>query len=385
MKRRVMHLDMDAFYASVEQVDNPELKGKPVIVGGAERGVVSACSYEARRFGVHSAMPCFQARRLCPQGVFLPVRMHRYKEASEMVMKIIEEHSPVVEQVSIDEAFADITGCEALYGSPIDMALKIKREIYEKTFLSCSIGLAPNKLLAKIASDMQKPNGLTIVNEEDIPSFMAALPIGKIPGLGARSVQELKTLGIRMASDVTKFPASYWAKRLGKNGLKFYEKALGKDDSPLCPDREPKSVGAENTFSRDTDDADELKKWLLLQAERVGRELRECGYEGKTITLKLKFSDFKQITRSHSLREPTNSTGIIFDTASRLLEAVNISRKVRLTGVSVSNLSKGMKQARCFEDSSSRKQKSLDEAVDKVRLKFGKKALERGRVFGFKE
>ena len=369
---------MDAFYASVEQADNPALKGKPVIVGGSVRGVVSAASYEARKFGIRSAMPMFQARRLCPNGIFLPVRSKRYKEVSDQIMNILCEFSPLVEKISIDEAFLDISGTETLYGKPEDLAKRIKEKIKNETTLTCSIGIAPNKLLAKIASDMNKPDGLTIVREEDIEEFMSRLPVGKLPGIGKQTLKELDMLGIKMASDILKFDLSFWVNRFGKHGQKLYEKVQGKDNSPVEPYREPKSIGAENTFPQDINDKEEIKKWILVQSERVGRELRTKGYMGRKVTLKIKFSDFKLTTRTRSLSDHTNCTKVIFDTAMELLGEIKLKKSIRLTGVSVSGLSRGYRQMRLIEDKATMKQEKIDRAFDYIVNKFGKEALRRG-------
>jgi DNA polymerase-4 len=383
MTRRIMHLDMDAFYASVEQADRPELAGKPVIIGGAQRGVVAAASYEARNFGVHSAMPIFQATRLCPQGIFLPVRMWRYQEMSRQVMEILATVSPLVEQVSIDEAFIDITGTESLHGPADVLARKIKEAIRERTSLTCSIGIAPNRFLAKIASEMNKPDGLSIIAEEDVGALLGVLPIGKIPGIGEKTAELLHGLGVKVATDVLKFPLEFWLKRLGKSGAHLYERAQGIGSASVTQHREPKSCSAEDTFAADTDDLEELKKWLLHQAENVGGDLRKHGSKGKTITLKVKFADFRTVTRSSTLPEPTHSTRIIYDAAVRLLENLKLTAKVRLIGVGVSNFAGGMRQARLFPDGFAVKQEKLEEALDRIRGKFGAKAVRRGRIADF--
>ncbi len=378
MKRTILHIDMDAFYASVEQADHPELKGMPVVVGGGMRGVVSAASYEARKFGIRSAMPIFQARKLCPQAVFLPVRGKRYKEVSDRIMDILCDFSPLVEKISIDEAFLDITGTRTLHGNPENLAFQIKEKIRDETSLTCSIGIAPNKLLAKIASDLEKPDGLTIVKKENIREFMSKLPVEKLPGVGTRSARELRTLGVRTASDILRYDLSFWVKRFGKHGLSLYEKALGKDSSPVQPFRNPKSFGAENTFPRDIQKPEELKKWILVQSEKVGRELRAKGYVARKVTLKIKFSDFKLITRSRSLDDYTNCTMVIFDTAIDLLAHIQLKKSVRLTGVAVSGLLRGYRQMKLIEDRATARQEQLDRAIDHILDKFGKDALKRG-------
>jgi DNA polymerase-4 len=376
-----MHLDMDAFYAAVEQSDNPELRGKPVIVGGAMRGVVCAASYEARRYGVHSAMPVFQAVKLCPAGIFLPVRMDRYKEVSRKVMEILDGISPLVEQVSIDEAFADITGTERLHGPPRTLAIWIKAAVRELTSLTCSIGIAPNKSLAKIASDFNKPDGITIIEEEQIGEFLQKLPVGKVPGVGKKTGEELKTLGIVFASDILNFPLTFWNRKFGKWGAALYEKAQGIDDSAVEPYSEPKSISAEQTFQKDIDSIADLEKMLLSQAEEVGRELRKLGFRARTVTLKVKFSDFTMRTRSRTLTDPFDTTDVLFNAGQRLLEDLKLRHKVRLIGIGVSNFFCGPRQmtlgpARHETD----RQERLDRAIDKIRGRFCGNKVVRGRM-----
>jgi DNA polymerase-4 len=378
--RWIMHVDMDAFYAAVEQVDNPELRGRPVIVGGSRRGVVSAASYEARAFGVHSAQPMFQARKLCPQGVFLPVRMARYREVSQRLMDILTGLSPLVEQVSIDEAYLDLTGVETVHGPLPELARRLKAEIKEQTGLTCSIGLAPNKFLAKIASDLNKPDGLTIINAGEVPAFLNTLPVAKIPGVGAKTLARLESLGVTKTGQIRDYSRSFWRQQLGKGGLILYERALGLDPSPVRPDMEPKSSGAENTLPQDTADPLELQPWLLQQAERVGRDLRHAGLKGRTVTLKIKYADFTQVTRSHTLALPTNSTQQIFHTAVKLLTETKLPQRVRLVGLSLSQLTKTVGQASLFSHPGLEKLEQLDQAVDNIQERFGFGAITRGRV-----
>jgi DNA polymerase IV len=380
MVPRILHVDMDAFYASVEQVDHPELIGKPVIVGGSQRGVVAAASYEARGFGVRSAMPIFEARRLCPHGIFLPVRRRRYQEVSHQVMQVFDTVSPLVEQVSIDEAYIDITGTESLHGPETALIWKIKEAIKHRTSLTCSIGIAPNRFLAKIASEMNKPDGWTIVKEEDVAALLQKLPIKKIPGIGPKTAQAMKELGIIKAVDVLKFSREFWVKRLGKGGADLYERAQGIGPMAVVPHRAPKSCSAEDTFASDTGDMEELKKWLLCQAEEVGRDLRKHGIKGKTITLKVRFSNFKTVTRSTTLPELTHSTRIIYDAALNLLLKLKLIEKVRLIGVGVTNFAVGMEQQSLFPNEFRHKQEDLDRALDRIHNKFGCKAILRGRI-----
>lgn len=381
-QRCIMHLDMDAFFASVEQVDHPELRGKPVLVGGGQRGVVCAASYEARAFGVRSAMPMFQARRFCPKAVVVPVRMHRYQEMSGRVMSLLWDLSPLVEPISIDEAFVDLSGTENLHGPPERLAAALKKRVFGQTGLTCSIGIGPNKLLAKIASDMDKPDGLTLVTELQRADFMKNLPLGRIPGFGKRTVEILESMGIRVAGDVSRYPLAFWVRRFGKkNGRALFEKAAGIDPSPVTAARAAKSYGAENTFSKDLDDQEQLKKWLLRQTERVARELRKAGRKGRTITLKLKFSDFRTVTHGRTLAEATNATGVIFAVVLQLLEEIPRKNKVRLTGVSVSQFKQGPEQMHMFPDRNAKKQECLDRAFDQIRDKYRRDLLQRGRLF----
>ncbi|MHC1725862.1 MAG: DNA polymerase IV [Syntrophobacteraceae bacterium] len=379
MKRIILHLDMDAFFASVEQADDPEIRGKPVIVGGAMRGVVCAASYEARRFGVHSAMPVFQARKLCPEGVFLPVRMSRYKEFSCRVMEILAGVSPLVEQVSIDEAFADISGTERLYGTSAELARRIKAAVRQATSLSCSVGIAPNKFLAKIASDFKKPDGLTILGEEDVAAFLQSLPVRKIPGVGKRTEDELKKLGVALASDILKMPAQFWSKKFGKWGLALYERAQGIDHSIVEPHSDPKSISAEETFAEDVDSTAELEKMLLSQSDEVGRELRKLGFKGRTVTVKVKFTDFKTITRSRTLPEPFDTTQLLFDTGRQLLQELRPARKIRLIGIGISNFTTGFRQMTMAPVGNSRDER-IDRALDHIHTRFCGDIIVRGRM-----
>ncbi|MDD5451246.1 MAG: DNA polymerase IV [Desulfovibrionales bacterium] len=386
MPRTILHMDMDAFFAAVEQADNPALKGKPVIVGGAKRGVVSTASYEARKYGVRSAMPIFEAKRRCPQGIFLPVRMERYQEISQKVMAVLEAVSPLVEQVSIDEAFVDLTGTERLHGDATQAARKIKERIYAEACLTCSTGIAPNKFLAKIASDLQKPDGLTIVPEE-VQSFLKDLSVGKLPGIGPKSEEALRGLGIRIVSDILSFPPGVLERKFGKYGLRLVELAQGIDDSPVIPcipaigrPWPAKSMGSEDTLPEDTTDINILKKQLLSQAEEVGERLRRHGLKGSTITLKLKHSDFTLVTRSHSLKEATCATKILYDTAVMLLERYNLKTPVRLIGLAVSNFGGGQQYSLLPGlEKEMEKLERVDYAIDRIREKLGPGIIKRGR------
>jgi len=383
---RILHLDMDAFFASVEQHDDPSLAGRPVIIGCDPRGVVSAASYEARTFGVRSAMPVVEARRRCPQGVFLPGNRRRYVEVSRLVMATLAEVSPLVEPASIDEAYVDITGTETLFGPPDVLGRRLKTLIREATGLSCSVGIAPVKFLAKIASDYDKPDGLTVIEPDRTAAFLVDLPVGKIPGVGKRGRAALASLGIRVVGDVLHYPPDFFERHFGKWGLELVERANGRGSAVVRTDREIKSSSAENTFAADTADRETLLAWLLLQAERVGRDLRQEGLRGRTVTLKLKFGDFRQITRSRTLAEPTDSDAVIFETAVALLAAEDLPRPVRLIGVGVSHFGDTPRQLSLFEhpDEKARQRAGrIDAALDAIRGRFGREAIIRGRLFGF--
>jgi DNA polymerase-4 len=378
-----MHIDMDAFFTSVEQADDPSLRGKPVIVGRDARGVVSAASYEARVYGVRSAMPVVQARRLCPHGVFLPGRMRRYGEASRQVMAVFSRFSPVVEQASVDEAYVDITGTELLFGPPLHLARTLQETVEAETGLSCSIGVAPVKFLAKIASDFKKPHGITVIEESEVMDFLAALPVQKIPGVGGRTLEALTRLGVRLTGDILRYPEDFWSGRFGQTGETLWERAHGRGSDVVRPYREPKSSGAENTFAEDTSDREVLSTWLLSQAERVGRDLRRHGLAGRTVTLKLKFEDFTQITRAKTLPHAVNADEIIYRTALDILSGVELPKRLRLIGLSVSGFAQGGERSSLVPDrleELSERYGRLDGAVDAIRDKFGKAAIKRGKL-----
>ncbi|MCU0596125.1 MAG: DNA polymerase IV, partial [Desulfobacterota bacterium] len=372
MERIVLHIDMDAFYASVEQLDHPDLRGKPVIVGGSSnRGVVSAASYEARKFGVRSAMPIFQAKKRCPQGIFVPVRMGRYKEMSDRVMEILEKYSPVVEQVSIDEAYLDLSGLERLHGSVEQIGRRMKEEIMRVTSLSCSVGIAPNKFLAKVASEANKPDGLTVIPSREAAKVAQNLPLGKVPGVGKKSVERLEKLKVVTLGDVLAVPETALLKVAGKFAYTLLEFARGEDDSPVVSRTDAKSISSEETFEENTSDFEVLRKELLVQAEEVGRRLRKHGLKGSTVTLKLRRADFARITRSISFSEATDSTEAIYVWALNLLEAVDLSGKFRLIGVAVSGFAPGQRdpaQLSLFEREDRRHHswREVEKAMDSI-------------------
>ena len=388
----IVHIDMDAFFASVEQLDDPELRGKPVVVGGGTRGVVSAASYEARKFGIHSAMPSGLARRLCPQAVFVPGRRHRYKELSAKVMEVLGNFSPLVEPASIDEAYVDATGLERLFGPIEDMGRAIKDAVREATGgLTCSVGAAPVKFLAKIASDINKPDGLYVLHPEEVGAFLERLPVGKIPGVGKEFLKQLEVLGVRTAGQVGRYPREFWERRFGKGGMSLWSRAQGLDARPVEALGAPKSESSEHTYNEDTRDTAVLRRSLLAHAERVGTSLRAQGLAGRTVTLKVKFADFTQITRSRTLAHSTDATQTIFDVACALLDNVELKLKVRLIGLGVSGFRQGAEQGllplsggaagTVLATEEEEKRRKLDNALDSLRGRFGKAAVVRGRLF----
>ena len=396
MTRSILHLDLDAFYAAVETLDRPELRGKPVIVGGGEnRGVVAAASYEARKFGVRSAMPTSTAKRLCPRGIFLPVRMSRYQEASDGVFAIYRRFTPLVEPLSIDEAFLDVTGCRRLFGSAEDVARKIKETVRQETGLTVSAGAAPNKFIAKIASDLGKPDGLVIVPPGREQEFLDPLPVGRVWGVGKVTEGELARMGIRTILDLRRTPREILSRCFGAHGDHLYELARGIDDRPVETEREAKSVGREETYDRDLRERGAMRRELLSLSGSVAERLRRQGVRGKTVTLKVKYHDFVQVTRAITLADPTDDGGTIYRCAVELLAETEAgARPVRLLGVSVSRLEEPkarvpgsrMEQMPLFgapgkaRDAAPAppdpaKKERLNRAVDRIREKFGSKGI----------
>ena len=375
--RWIMHIDMDAFFASVEQLDNPELKGKPLIVGGQScRGVVSTCSYEARKFGVHSAMPMVEARRLCPHAEFLPGRMWRYEEVSREVMRIFHEEAPLVEQLSIDEAFLDVSGMERLCKDVRNVGWRIKERIKNEIGLTCSVGLAPNKFLAKMASDMQKPDGFTVITHEEARSFIAPLPVTKIFGIGGAARKMLAQFGIATIGQLANADRSILQKVFGKNADKVQHLAMGLDDRPVIPETAPKSIGRETTFEKDLYTFEDCKAAILELSGQTGFRLRNKGYSGRTVTLKVKFKDFKIITRSISSEGDISCDEEIFSLAVKLLKDVAYENGVRLLGVTVSNLQDGSCGSLCFDENTKLLQRNA--AVDNLKKRFGENIIARG-------
>ena len=376
MPRAILLIDMDAFFASVEQARRPQLQGQPVIVGGRaeSRGVVSTASYEARACGVRTAMPMAQALRRCPQGVFLSVDMAAYKDAQQRLLEIYGRFTDLVEPVSIDEAFLDVTGSRRLFGSPQEIAAQIQRLTSDELGLSCSIGIGPTRLLAKLAAELEKPGGLSTLTEDDVYGRLRTLPVGAISGIGPVTVKRLSSLGIANIGELQDAPLPLLQTSFAKSAASLKELAFGGDDAPVRAERPaPKSMGHEVTFARDTAEPEFLQATLLDLADRVASGLRREGYAGRTLALKLRDSSFRTMSRQRTLSAPTNATQVIYEAALALLgELHEPGRLLRLIGLSVSGLSEAFQAA--LDDE---RDQACDEAVDRVRSRFGSQALRR--------
>lgn len=384
INRVIMHLDMDAFYASVEQLDFPEYRGKPVVVGadpkeGRGRGVVSAASYEARKYGIHSALPISKAYRLCPQAIFVRGRMKRYAELSRQIMGILKNYSPVIELISIDEAFVDITGSLKIYGTPLKLAKSVKAEILQKTGLCASVGLAPNKFIAKIASDLDKPDGLTICQQNMEKSFLAPLAIRKLWGVGARTEASLQKLGIKTIGDIANTDVKTLTEKLGVWGFSLWKLANGIDNRRVGSGHRRKSISEERTYYEDEADYAEVEKTLFKIADDLSRTMRRKGLKGRTVSLKLRLEGFETFTRSRTL------TNYVYDADSLRAIAIDLfrkfpiqDRKVRLVGISVAQLNTvGGEQLQLFDDVPIKNQQ-LEKLLDELKQKFGEKTITRG-------
>lgn len=391
MAPTILHVDMDAFYASVEQRDRPELRGKPVIIGAPPhaRGVVSAASYEARVFGVHSAMPSREAGRLCPQGVFLPCDMPRYVRASRQVFKIFEQFTPLVEPLSIDEAFLDVTGARRLYGDGPAIARKIKEEIRRQTGLTASVGVAPNKFLAKLASDLGKPDGLTIVPRarKAIMDLLAPLPVGRLWGVGKVTQETLHAAGLRTIGDIQNAGEKKLAAVAGAHAAAhLYRLALGEDARAMELDWLEKSISREHTFDRDCAHRDSLESTLLYLVEDVGRQLREDGRLAGTARIKVRWKNFHTITRQMHLQTPCRDDAHLWAAARELWLPIRLEQPVRLLGFGVTDLKSASAagQLSLFDqsDAATRRMEQLSQAVDRIRTRFGKASLRRARTMG---
>lgn len=377
--KQIAHVDMDAFFVSVEQLYRPELQGQPVIVGGYgdDRGVVAAASYEARKFGVHSALPLRTAKRLCPQAVFLPGNYERYEEWSEKIRAVLENYIPVVQMVSIDEAYLDLTGTERLHGTAWAAAAKIQRQIAAETGLPCSIGVAQTYLVAKVASDLAKPRGLLWVPAGAEAAFLAPLPLRRIPGIGKVTEKALATLGVSTVGELACLERAKLEELFGQWGEALYRKARGQDAELWFVDEEQKSISNERTFPDDTAELAELDATLSYLTQLVGKRLREQGFYTRTITLKLRYANFQTLTRALTLEEPTNLDAVIYETAYALFNRHwQRPRPVRLLGIALSTLTPVPEQLSLLDAARRERLERLARATDAVRNRFGFTAVQ---------
>jgi DNA polymerase-4 len=382
-QRAILHVDMDAFYASVEQRDNPELRGKPLVVGGTtNRGVVAAASYEVRKFGVRSAMPIAEAMRRCPQLIRVAPRMSRYKEVSIQIFDVFREYTPLVEGLSLDEAFLDVTASYALHGSGPNIARSIKQAIRERTQLTASVGVAENKLVAKIASDLDKPDGLAIVTADNCRDTLDPLPVSVIPGIGRQTLTRLHAVDIRTIAELRLAPDHDLEPIFGRFAQRTRERACGIDNRPVVSDREEKSISAEETFDVDLSDRQQMDRELLALSETTSRRLRKSQLQAGTIQVKIRQSDFQTFTRQKSLQPPTNNTDQIFGIARQLLTSWlerNPDARIRLLGVGSSKLSPA-EQRDLFDFEADSAPDGVDKALDEIQDRFGLASVGRART-----
>jgi len=379
----IAHVDMDAFFAAIEQRDNPQFKGKPVVIGadpkkGKGRGVVSTCSYEARKFGIHSALPISIAYRKCPHAIFLPPDMKKYSMVSDEIYDIFFSFTPHVQPISIDEAFLDITGSWHLFGSPPKTCLLIKSKIKKETKLTASIGLAPVKMVAKIASDLKKPDGFVEVKKDKVLDFLWPLDISKMWGLGKKTEIIFRKRGINTIGDIAKKDIKELVDVFGKNGAHFWQLANGIDQRHVETEAETKSIGNEITFGKDTLDRTKIEGTLMGLCEKVSGRLREEGFKGRTVTLKIRLEGFHTFTRAVTMKEPTNFTDSLYNEVKRLYNKFDTKgKKVRLVGVSVSNLLPINSRDSLFRETADMKKESVHSAIERINKKFGQSSIHR--------
>lgn len=378
--RWILHSDADCFYAAIEQRDRGYY-GKPVIVGGLEgRGVVATCSYEARAVGVHSAMPMWEAKKRCPHGIFLPPDMAKYAYVSDQIRQIYESFSPLVEPLSLDECFMDVTGMELLYpGGVEDIARKIKERIKSEIKITVSIGVSHNKFLAKLGSDLHKPDGLVVINPNEEIDFLAPMPVTRLWGVGDATARILKGIRVETVADLRRLDIATLKRLFGKYGTELHNMAWGKDDRPIVTDREAKSMGNENTFLQDIWSKEDIEVELLSLAEKVGWRLRRAGLSGRTVTVKIRYSSFNTITRSLTLQTPINLDEVIYETAKKIMEKVQIKEGVRLLGITVSHLGEGCNQMDLFNEVNEKRER-VTAVVDKLKGRFGHSVIMHGRL-----
>jgi len=381
MARCIFHIDLDAFFVSVEQVLNPKLKGKPVIVGGdpESRGVVASASYEARPFGIHAGMPSSKARRLCPQAIFMRAHFSLYKDTSAKFMEILGDFSPYIEPLGLDEAYLDVTGCEEPYGSHRQLALAMKERIHKELKITASVGIATCKVVAKIASDLCKPDGLLEIAPGEEQAFLNPLPVARLPGVGKKTEQALKEMGITTIGELASLPSDTIKRQFGATGAVLHCYARGIDDREVEAPGEAKSISQQLTFARDTLDRNFLEANLHNLCQEVCQELRSQNKRAKCVAIRLRYSDFKTITRQVILKEASDVTQVIFGAAQQLLSKAlaQQAKPIRLIGIQISSLVGEGKQLPMF-DSGTEKPEHLDKAIDKIRRKYGSTAIKTG-------
>jgi DNA polymerase-4 len=372
---------MDGFYAAVEQLDDPDLRGKPILVGGhGPRGVVTTASYEARPFGCHSAQPMAVALRLCPHAIVVPTRMGRYRQVSDEVFDIIHDFTPLVEPLSIDEAFLDVTGSLRLFGSPVEIARALKERIRRKTHLTASVGVAPNKFLAKLASDLHKPDGLTVIDAENVDRILPPLPVNKLWGVGPKTAKRLEGMAVHTFGDIRKLSPERLQRLCGIDGEHYWRLAHGLDDRAVTPDGQAKSIGQEETFGVNLSDPQAVRDVMLAQAEQVGSRLRRHHLRARGVTVKIRFGDFQTITRAAALPAPTDLTRDIWNHARDTFDkwAATEFQPVRLIGVTATRLTSDGEQLDLFDAPNKDRQRRLDGTLDRINARFGKRSIHRG-------
>ncbi|MFZ9227507.1 MAG: DNA polymerase IV [Candidatus Nanopelagicales bacterium] len=380
----ILHVDMDAFFASVELRDRPELKGLPVVVGhSGGRGVVTSATYEARKFGIHAAMSMTEAMRKCPKAIFIEPNHEKYSEVSEKLQEIYLSFTPLVEPLSVDEAFLDVSGSRKLIGTPIEIGKKLREKVFQEENITCSVGIAPTKFIAKLASTRAKPDGLIVVSPKEVIDFLHPLPVGALWGVGGKTEEVLKRLGLFKVADIANLPLKTLKRALGEGIAEhLYELSWGKDERSVETNEPEKSVGNEETFSKDLDQAEDILREVLRLSEKVAARLRQAGLMGRTITLKVRFSNFSTITRSKTLLDPTDVAKEIYEVAKSLFEGLKLDQvRVRLVGVRVEKLvEEDQANRQLMLGESEKGWREIDKASDKANARFGEEAIKPARL-----
>jgi DNA polymerase-4 len=377
----ILHVDMDAFYASVAERDDPSLRGKAVVVGAGARGVVLSANYAARKYGIRAAMPVGRAKRMAPHAVFVTPDHQRYSEVSAKVMEIFDSFTPLVEPISLDEAFLDVTGARKLLGTGREIAVEIRRQVEASEGITCSVGIAPSKFIAKLASGRCKPNGILEIPADRILNFLHPLPVNAIWGVGPKTAETLERLGLRTVADIANLPRATLIRALGQaSGASLYELAWGRDYRDVTPNEPDKSISAAETFAQDIDDPEEILQEFLRLTEKAAARLRENGYYAKTISIKVRFADFSTISRSKTLPLPIDSTHDIYEIAKTLYLALNLDRaRLRLVGISLDNLSEAAPE-QLLLGAREKGWREADSAIDRAKLRFGGGSVRPGRL-----